>query len=68
MTLRLYDTKTRSLREFVPVEPGRVSIYVCGPTVQSAPHVGHARSAVAFDILRRWLLASRYDVTFLRNV
>jgi cysteinyl-tRNA synthetase len=68
VALRLSDTKTRSTREFVPVRPGAASIYVCGPTVQSAPHVGHARSAVAFDILRRWLAASGYDVTFLRNV
>jgi cysteinyl-tRNA synthetase len=68
VALRLYDTKTRTTREFVPVHAGAASIYVCGPTVQSPPHVGHARSAVAFDILRRWLMASGYDVTFLRNV
>src|SRR6059058_2513698 len=68
MVLRLYDTLTRTTREFTPVHVGAASIYVCGPTVQSAPHVGHARSAVAFDILRRWLAASGYDVTFLRNV
>jgi len=66
--LRLYDTKTRTTREFDPLRAGEVSIYVCGPTVQSPPHVGHARSAVAFDILRRWLTASGYDVAFLRNV
>ena len=68
MALRLYDTKTRTTRDFAPVQSGAASIYVCGPTVQSPPHVGHARSAVAFDILRRWLTASGYDVTFLRNV
>jgi cysteinyl-tRNA synthetase len=68
MPLLLHDTLTRSTREFTPVQPGRVSVYVCGPTVQSPPHVGHVRSAVAFDILRRWLLHSGYDVTFLRNV
>jgi len=66
--LRLHDTSTRTTREFTPLRPGQVGIYVCGPTVQSPPHVGHARSAVAFDILRRWLTASGYDVTFLRNV
>jgi cysteinyl-tRNA synthetase len=66
--VRLYDTKTRTTREFAPVQPGAASIYVCGPTVQSPPHVGHARSAIAFDILRRWLTASGHDVTFLRNV
>ena len=68
MVLRLYDTRTRSTREFEPIRPGHVGIYVCGPTVQAPPHVGHARSAVAFDILRRWLTASGYAVTFLRNV
>ena len=68
MALRLYDTKSRTTREFAPVHPGAASIYVCGPTVQSPPHVGHARSAIAFDILRRWLTVSGYDVTFLRNV
>ena len=68
MTLRLHDTLARSTKALEPVTPGAVSIYVCGPTVQSPPHVGHARSAIAFDILRRWLIASGYDVTFLRNV
>jgi cysteinyl-tRNA synthetase len=68
MALRLYDTRTRAARAFEPLRPGHAGIYVCGPTVQSPPHVGHARSAVAFDILRRWLTASGYDVTFLRNV
>jgi cysteinyl-tRNA synthetase len=68
VALRLHDTLTRTTREFTPVQPGTASIYVCGPTVQSPPHVGHARSAIAFDILRRWLLATGYDVTFLRNV
>jgi len=68
MTLRLHDTLTRSTRDFTPIRDGHVGIYVCGPTVQSPPHVGHARSAIAFDILRRWLIASGYDVAFLRNV
>ena len=68
MTLRLYDTATRAVRDFVPLEPGRVSIYLCGATVQAPPHVGHIRSGLAFDILRRWLEASGYDVTFVRNV
>jgi cysteinyl-tRNA synthetase len=66
--LRLYDTATGSVRDFVPREPGRVGIYVCGLTVQSEPHVGHVRSAVDFDVLRRWLLARGYDVTFIRNI
>ncbi|MFC6147682.1 cysteine--tRNA ligase [Corynebacterium nasicanis] len=68
MTLRIFDTATRSQREFVPVRPGHASIYLCGATPQSQPHIGHVRSGVAFDILRRWLLASGYDVAFVRNV
>lgn len=68
MTLRLYDTAARAVRDFEPLEPGRVSIYLCGATVQAPPHVGHIRSGLAFDILRRWLEASGYDVTFVRNV
>ncbi len=68
MTLRLHDTATREARDFVPLVPGRAGIYVCGLTVQSEPHVGHVRSAVNFDVLRRWLAASGYDVDFIRNV
>ena len=68
MGLHLYDTATRSLREFVPLEPRRASIYVCGATVQAPPHIGHIRSGVNFDILRRWLTRSGYQVTFIRNV
>jgi cysteinyl-tRNA synthetase len=68
VTLRLYDTATRAVRDFVPLEQGKVGIYVCGLTVQSEPHVGHVRSAVNFDVLRRWLVAAGYDVTFIRNV
>lgn len=68
MTVRLYDTMTRTLRDFEPVLPGRVSIYLCGATVQSAPHVGHVRSSLAFDVVRRWFDYRGYDVTFLRNV
>ncbi len=68
MALRLYDTLTRAIRDFEPLTPGVVSLYVCGPTVQSAPHIGHVRSAVAFDVVRRWLTASGYDVQHVRNV
>jgi cysteinyl-tRNA synthetase len=68
VTLRLYDTAAGGVREFVPLQEGRVGIYVCGLTVQSEPHVGHVRSAVNFDVLRRWLLASDHDVTFIRNI
>jgi len=68
VTLRLHDTATRAVRDFVPLEPGRASLYLCGATVQAAPHVGHIRSGVNFDVLGRWLRASGYEVTFCRNV
>ncbi|WP_425956004.1 cysteine--tRNA ligase [Xylanimonas sp. McL0601] len=68
MTLRLYDTATRTVSDFVPRTPGQVGIYVCGATVQSAPHVGHLRPSVAFDVLRRWLTRSGHQVTLIRNV
>ncbi len=68
VTLRLYDTATRDVRDFVPLEQGEAGIYVCGLTVQSEPHVGHVRSAVNFDVLRRWLTHQGYAVTFIRNV
>ena len=69
MPLRLYDTAARALRDFEPLEPGRVGIYICGLTTQGAPHIGHVRFAVAFDVLRRWLETGHgYDVTVVRNV
>jgi cysteinyl-tRNA synthetase len=68
VTLHLYDTATRSLRPFEPLVPGQASIYVCGATVQSEPHIGHIRSSVNFDILRRWLQHQGMRVTFVRNV
>jgi cysteinyl-tRNA synthetase len=68
VALRLYDTPARAVRDFVPLEEGKAGIYVCGLTVQSEPHVGHVRSAVNFDVLRRWLLATGYEVTFIRNI
>ena len=69
MTLRLYDTLTRELREFGPVEPGKAGIYICGLTTQGDPHIGHVRFAVAFDVLRRWLeIGHGYAVTLVRNV
>ena len=66
--LKLYDTATRTVADFKPLKSGEVSIYVCGATVQAAPHIGHIRSGVNFDILRRWLSASGFAVTFIRNV
>ena len=68
VALRFYDTSTRSVRDFVPLEAGRAGIYLCGATVQAPPHVGHIRSGVAFDVIRRWLTAKGLDVTFVRNV
>jgi len=66
--LNLYNTSDRSVSKFVPLNPGKVGIYLCGATVQAPPHIGHIRSGVNFDILRRWLTAIGYDVTFVRNV
>ena len=69
MPLRLYDTSAGALRDFEPLEPGRVGIYICGLTTQGAPHIGHVRFAVAFDVLRRWLETGHgYEVTVVRNV
>ncbi len=68
MALRFYDTATRSVRDFVPLVEGHVGIYLCGATVQAPPHVGHIRSGIAFDVVRRWLTAKGFDVTFIRNV
>ncbi len=68
MTLRLYDTSTRSVREFVPLVDGEVRMYQCGATVQSAPHVGHIRSGLVFDLLSRWLRTNGYNVVLCRNV
>lgn len=67
-SLNLYDTKSRSVSAFKPIKKGEVGIYLCGATVQAPPHIGHIRSGVNFDILRRWLIASGYKVNFIRNV
>jgi len=68
VTLQLHDTAARAVREFTPLTPGEVSVYLCGATVQAPPHIGHLRSGVCFDVLIRWLEASGYRVTFCRNV
>jgi cysteinyl-tRNA synthetase len=67
-TLNLYDTKSRVISPFKPIKKGEVGIYLCGATVQAPPHIGHIRSGVNFDILRRWLITSGYKVNFVRNV
>ena len=68
VTIRLYDTATRELRDLDPVVPGRVGIYHCGLTVQGPPHIGHIRKEVVFDVLRRWLERADYDVTIVANI
>jgi cysteinyl-tRNA synthetase len=68
VTIRLYDTKAQALKDFVPLVDRRVGISVCGPTVQSSPHIGHLRSALVYDIWRRWLTYRGFDVTLVRNV
>ena len=68
MSLRLYDTLTRTVRPFEPLRPGAAGVYTCGPTVQAAPHIGHVRSAVVLDLLHRWLVESGLQVTWVRNV
>jgi len=68
LAMKLYDTKAAELRDFVPIEEGKVGIYVCGPTVQSEPHIGHLRSALVYDLLTRWLSHLGNQVTLIRNV
>ncbi len=68
MNLKLFDSKTQSLKDFVPLEKGKVGIYLCGPTVQSMPHLGHLRSALVYDQLVRWFQTLGNDVTLIRNV
>ncbi|MGV8886335.1 MAG: cysteine--tRNA ligase [Microbacteriaceae bacterium] len=68
MTVRLYDSKTQAITDFAPLVPGQVGLYVCGPTVQSSPHIGHVRSALVYDLWRRWLTYRGFAVTLVRNV
>ena len=68
MSLRIYNTLSRALEEFVPIEPGHVRMYVCGITVYDLCHIGHARANVAFDVVQRWLRASGLRVTYVRNI
>ena len=66
--MKLYDTATRSVREFVPLREDEVSIYHCGLTVQASPHLGHIRKEVVFDVLRRWLQHKGFTVKVVANV
>jgi cysteinyl-tRNA synthetase len=68
MSIRLYNTLTRQIEPLQTLEPGKVRMYVCGVTVYDRPHIGNARSAVAFDVIRRWLTCSGYAVQFVRNI
>jgi cysteinyl-tRNA synthetase len=68
LRMKLYDSRSAELKDFAPIRPGEVSIYVCGPTVQSAPHIGHLRSALAYDLLAKWLTYRGFKVTLVRNV
>lgn len=68
MSLRIYNTLSRELEEFSPLQPGQVRMYVCGMTVYDLCHIGHARMMMAFDVVQRWLRASGYAVTYVRNI
>ena len=68
MSLRIYNTLSRALEVFTPIEPGHVRMYVCGMTIYDLCHVGHARMMMAFDVVQRWLTASGYRVTYVRNI
>ena len=67
MTIRVYNTLTRAKEPFEPMIPGKVRMYVCGPTVYDSCHIGHARSVVVFDMIFRYLIACAYEVTYVRN-
>ncbi|PIP38615.1 MAG: cysteine--tRNA ligase, partial [Desulfobacterales bacterium CG23_combo_of_CG06-09_8_20_14_all_51_8] len=67
MTIQIYNSLSRSKEIFEPIEPGRVKMYVCGPTVYDSAHIGHARSVIVFDVIYRYLTAAGYDVIYVRN-
>ena len=68
MTLKIYNVLTREKEEFVPLEEGRVNMYVCGPTVYDYPHIGHAKTYVNFDVVVRYLRFLGYDVLYVQNI
>ncbi|MFQ5354771.1 MAG: class I tRNA ligase family protein, partial [Thermodesulfobacteriota bacterium] len=67
MGLKVFNSLTRKKEDFSPAEKGKVRMYVCGPTVYAPAHIGHARSAVSFDVIYRYLQYSGLDVTYARN-
>ena len=67
MPIKLYNTATRKKEDFIPLEEGKVGLYVCGVTVYDFCHIGHARSTIVFDVLARYLQARGFDVTHVRN-
>lgn len=67
MTISLFNTLTRKKEKFIPIQEGKVGMYVCGPTVYDSCHIGHARSAIVFDVIYRYFMASGFDVTYVRN-
>ena len=65
--LQIFNSLTRQKEEFRPIEPGKVRMYVCGPTVYDSCHIGHARSVVIFDVIYRYLISQGYEVVYIRN-
>ena len=68
MSLRIFNTLSRATQVFSPIEPGHVRMYVCGMTIYDLCHIGHARMALVFDVVQRWLKVSGYRVTYVRNI
>ena len=68
MSLRIYNTLSRAINDFSPLQPGHVRMYVCGMTIYDLCHIGHARMMMAFDVVQRWLRASGFQVTYVRNI
>ena len=68
MSIRLFNTLSKQKEEFVPTTPGRVGMYLCGPTVYSESHLGHGKTAVAFDVIRRWFAYRGFKVRFVSNI
>ena len=66
--MRIYNSQTHSKQEFAPIEEGKVRMYVCGPTVYDNIHIGNARTFISFDVIRRWLISSGFEVTFAQNL